>query len=319
MTYFNSEVVCSFIKPDTQTMMVIEKQSDFNVFKWVEDNKHLLEKYIIKHDGILLRNFSLCSISEFNKIVQIISPNLLDYVYQSTPRTKLGGKIYTATEYPANRFIPLHNENSYTKIWPRKIFFFSIIVAEEGGETPIASSRNVYKSIDKTVKEKFEKNGIMYIRNYTNGIDLKWQDVFQTNKRSKVDAFCKNGDIQVQWNNSEPELTTKEVCQASIIHPDTSEPVWFNQAHLFHFSALSSTDFTSLINLLGENNIPRNAFYGDGNPIELEYLEHIRKVYNEEKIKFRWQKGDIMILDNILTAHAREAFKGNRKIVVAMA
>lgn len=319
MAYFGSEVLCSFIKPDTQTMMVIEKQSNFNVFKWVEDNKDFLEKYIIKHDGILLRNFGLGSISEFNKIVQIISPNLLDYIHQSTPRTKLGGKIYTATEYPANRFIPLHNENSYTKIWPRKIFFFSIIVAEEGGETPIASSRNVYKSIDKIVREKFERNGIMYVRNYTNGIDLRWQDVFQTNERSKVNEFCRMCGIQLQWSESEPGLTTKEVCPASVIHPETLEPVWFNQAHLFHSSALSHKDLSLLINLLGENNIPRNAFYGDGSHIELEYLEHIREVYSKEKIKFRWQKGDIMILDNILTAHAREAFEGNRKVVVAMA
>ncbi len=47
-------------------------------------------------------------------------------------------------------------------------------------------------------------------------------------------------------------------------------------------------------------------------------LEHIREAYNKEKIKFKWQRGDIMILDNILTAHAREPFKGARKVAVAM-
>jgi alpha-ketoglutarate-dependent taurine dioxygenase len=319
MTYFDSKVKCEFIKPETESLLVIEPEVGLNVFEWVKENKNLLEKYLIKSDGVLLRNFGIYSVSEFNKIVQIICPTLLDYVYRSTPRTRLGGKIYTATEYPADRTIPLHNENSYTKSWPNKIFFFSVIVAPEGGETPIASSRNVYKRIDNSIKEKFEKTGIMYVRNYTPGVDLSWQDVFQTEQREEVDRFCKEHGIQVQWNNSGPELTTKQVCQASIKHPITDKPVWFNQAHLFHISALDESDRISLIRELGENNLPRNTFYGDGNPIELEALEHIREVYNEEKIKFKWQKGDIMILDNILTAHAREPFKGERKVAVAMA
>lgn len=319
MTYFDSRVKCHFIKPETENLLVIEREAGLNVFEWVQENKNILEEYIIKYDGVLLRNFGIYSVSEFNKVVQIISPNLLDYVYRSTPRTRLGGKIYTATEYPADRTIPLHNENSYTKSWPNKIFFFSVIVAAEGGETPIASSRNVYKRIDNSIKEKFERGEITYVRNYTPGVDLSWQDVFQTEQREEVNSFCKEHDIQVQWHSSGPELTTKQVCQASIKHPTTGELVWFNQAHLFHISALDENDRISLIRELGENNLPRNTFYGNGSPIELEALEHIRKVYNEEKIKFKWQKGDIMILDNILTAHAREPFKGKRKVAVAMA
>lgn len=319
MKYFNSGVKCQFINPDTQTLLMVEPEVSLNIFEWVKENKSLLKEYIMKYGGVLLRNFGIYSVSEFNKVVQIICPNLLDYVYRSTPRTRLAGKIYTATEYPAYRTIPLHNENSYTKCWPNKIFFFSIIVASEGGETPLASSRSVYRRIDNSIKERFEKNGIMYIRNYTPGVDLSWQDVFQSQQREEVDRFCKEHGIEVQWNKSGPELTTRQICQASIKHSVTAEPVWFNQAHLFHMSALTDNDRISLIRELGENNLPRNTFYGDGNPIELEVLEHIRKVYNEEKIKFKWQKGDIMILDNILTAHAREPFKGERKVAVAMA
>jgi len=319
MKYFNSGVKCQFINPDTQTLLMVEPEVSLNIFEWVKENRYLLEEYLIKYNGVLLRNFGIYSVSEFNKVVQIICPNLLDYVYRSTPRTRLGGKIYTATEYPADRTIPLHNENSYTKSWPNKIFFFSVIVASEGGETPIASSRNVYRRIDSSIKERFKKNGIMYVRNYTPGVDLSWQDVFQTQQREEVDRFCKDYDIQFQWNNFGPELTTRQVCQATIKHSITGESVWFNQAHLFHISALAENDRFSLIEELGENNIPRNTFYGDGSSIEIEALEHIRKVYNEEKIKFKWQKGDIMILDNVLTAHAREPFKGERKVAVAMA
>lgn len=112
------------MKPEENGPLVLEAQGKtFNPFEWTNENKPLLENYLLKHGGILLRNFNINSVSEFNRMVQILSPDLLDYVYRSTPRTKLGGEIYTATEYPADRVIPLHNENAYSRSWPKKYSF----------------------------------------------------------------------------------------------------------------------------------------------------------------------------------------------------
>lgn len=311
------------VKPEekefTPGLLVLEAQGKtFNPFDWVKEYKPLLETHLTKHGGLLLRNFNLYSVSEFNRMVQAFSPELLDYVYRSTPRTKLGGKIYTATEYPADRIIPLHNENAYSRAWPQKIFFFSVIVASEGGETPIADSRNVYQRIDPQVRTKFEKYGVMYTRNYTKGIDLSWQEVFQTEEKDEVEKYCKEHDIEFEWKHGVPELTTRQTCQATLTHPETGESVWFNQAHLFHISSLEEDSRLSLIKELGEENLPRNSSYGNGEPLEDEVLDHIREIYNQEKMKFKWQKGDIMILDNLLMAHGRETYKGERKVAVAM-
>jgi len=317
---FDSLVRWNFLKPETKGLMIIEpKTKGFNAFAWVKNNENSLKDCLRKFGGILLRGFDIYAVSEFNKIVQILYPNLLEYVYRSTPRTKLGGKIYTATEYPANRVIPIHNENSYSKKWPKIIFFFSVIVPLEGGETPIADSRKIYQKIDQSIREKFESKGLNYVRNYNVGIDLSWQEVFQTDNKEEVNQYCKDNGIDYEWKNcGGTELKTTEFCQASIIHPVTGEPVWFNQAHLFHISALKENDKFDFIREVGEENLPRNVFYGDGSPIENESLEHIRRIYEEEKIKFKWRKGDIMILDNILMAHGRETYLGERKIAVAM-
>lgn len=316
----DSNIKSWFLKEGEKGPLVLEAQEKtFNPFDWVKEHKDLLESHLIKQGGILLRNFNIYSVSEFNRIVQNLCPNLLDYVYRSTPRTKLGGKIYTATEYPADRIIPLHNENAYSKSWPKKIFFFSVIVASEGGETPIADSRNVYKKIDPQIRKKFEEHGVMYTRNYNKGIDLSWQEVFQTEEKEEVEGYCKDHDIECEWKKGALELTTRQTCQATLVHPVSGESVWFNQAHLFHISSLDEESRLSLIKELGEENIPRNASYGNGNPFETEVLDHIREVYDKEKTKFKWHKGDILILDNILMAHGRETYKGERKVAVAMA
>jgi alpha-ketoglutarate-dependent taurine dioxygenase len=94
--------------------------------------------------------------------------------------------------------------------------------------------------------------------------------------------------------------------------------VWFNQAHLFHVSALEPTVRQYLLAEFKEQDLPRNAFYGDGTSIEEPLLDEIRQAYNDEMVTFAWQQADILLLDNMLAAHARESFAGPRRILVGM-
>lgn len=316
------------ISPEVTGYLINAKPCSFPVIEasnkildpaqWLHENKLALEEIILNYGGVLLRNFDISSISDFNRFAQTFSPNLLEYIYRSTPRSKLENGIYSATEYPANQQIPLHNENSYSRSWPQKIFFFSMIVAAQGGSTPLANSKSVYQKIDPIIRHEFEKKGVLYVRNYRQGIDLCWQEVFQTDRKEIVESYCKNNGIEMTWKSGDHDLTTKQCCQATAIHPLTQETVWFNQAHLFHYSALDKDIYQFLLNEFGENNLPRNAYYGDGTLIATETLDHIREVYEQEKIKFNWQERDIMILDNLLMAHGRETYQGARKVAVAM-
>jgi hypothetical protein len=173
--------------------------------------------------------------------------------------------------------------------WPQTILFYCAVAAKEGGETPIADSRNVYKHIDNKIVEKFNKYKVLYVRNYISGIDLPWQEVFQTNKKDEVEEYCKNNKIGFKWGADKIELTTKQICQASVLHPQTKEPVWFNQAHLFNSSRLETDIFKKLVHELGEGNITRESFYGNGDKIERKVLEYIKASYEKERIEFKWK------------------------------
>lgn len=266
--------------------------------------------------GVLLRGFGVPTVQDFQQFAAGFGHPLLNYEFASTPRSSVGSGVYTSTEYPAHQHIPLHNEQAYTREWPMKIWFHSVIAAASGGETPIADSRAIYRRMPEHIRARFAP-GMRYVRNYGE-FDLPWQQVFNTENRADVEAFCRRTRIEWEWKEDDG-LRTTQLCQAIAIHPHTGDKVWFNQGHLFHVSNLQPEVRESLEELCGIENLPRNVFYADGSTIPDAMFDEIRAVLAAETVSFPWQDGDVLMLDNMLAAHARSPFKGPRKVVVAMA
>jgi alpha-ketoglutarate-dependent taurine dioxygenase len=309
----------AFISSDNGLPIVITpSQIGQDLINWAANNREYLHGLLNIHGAILFRGFKFNGSRHFENFMTSASGvDLLEYSNRSTPRTLVQGKVYTSTEYPASEIIPLHNENSYSHTWAMKIFFFCVKASEQGGETPIADSRKVYLRISPEIREKFIRKKVMYVRNYGH-LDLPWKDVFQTSDKTEVENFCRASGIELEWK-SNGDLRTRQVCQAVATHPVTGELVWFNQAHLFHISGLNSDVRKSLLETINEEDFPRNAYYGDGTPIEDEVLNAIREAYDKEEIKFLWKSGDVLLLDNMLFAHGRKSYTGSRKVLVGMA
>jgi len=280
--------------------------------------REVADRHLLGHGGLLFRGFALDGAAAFQGFAAGFGHPLLTYEFGSTPRSKVTQGVYTSTEYPPHQHIPLHNEQAYTRDWPMKIWFYCQQAAPEGGETPIADSRAIYRDMPEALRDRFADKGLMYVRNYGNGLDVSWQQVFDTESRDVVEAYCRRHGIECEWKQ-DGELRTRQVCQGAMAHPVTGEMVWFNQAHLFHVSNLEPEVRATLLELVDEPDLPRNVYYGDGSAIEDEALEVVRGVLEAHKVTFPWNSGDVVMLDNMLTAHARAPFKGPRKVIVAMA
>jgi alpha-ketoglutarate-dependent taurine dioxygenase len=299
-------------------LMISPTIEELDLVTWVENNRDRLEQNLQQHAAVLFRGFHINTPTAFKRFVDSQSQALLDYDYGLTPRSQVSEKVYTSTEYPPHQFIPPHNEKSYDTQWPMKIWFCCLQVAAEGGETPIYDSRRVLERITPAVREKFDQKKVMYMRNYSEKLDVPWQKVFGTENKTDVENFCRQHNIAFEWKNGD-ELRTRQICQAIATHPQTGEKVWFNQAHLFHVSGLPQTVQEMLLAEFEEEDLPRNVYYGDGSPIEQAALEEIRAAYKDEYVAFPWQEGDLLMVDNMLVAHGRNPFTGPRQIIVAMA
>lgn len=277
-----------------------------------------IDEILLEQGGALLRGFEVDSVEAFEHFAASFGFPLLKYEFGSTPRTAVSTTgVYTSTEYPAHQHIPLHNEQAYTREWAMKIWFCCVTPAQEGGETPIADSRAIHRRMPEAIRRRFEQ-GILYVRNYSEEFDVPWQKVFNTDSRAEVEAYCRRARMICEWKE-DGDLRTRQLCQGVETHPVTGEKVWFNQAHLFHISNQAPEVRETLEDILGIDNVPRNTYFADGSPIPDEMLAEVRRVLDNETVIFPWEKGDVLVLDNMLVAHARTPFKGPRRVVVAMA
>lgn len=285
---------------------------------WAAENREVIESHLLGSGAILFRGFDLPMADDFRRFVAAISEEPLEYKERSSPRSTVGDRIYTSTDYPADQTIFPHNEHSYAVTFPLKLYFYCQQPASAGGETPLVDCRRILRRLAPSIKERFINKKWMYVRNFGDGFGLPWQTVFQTTDKRAVEAYCRASAIQVEWKQRN-RLRTRQVRPAIIRHPRTGEQAWFNHATFFHLSTLPLAVQADLLAEFEESDLPNHTYYGDGSRIEPEVLDELRATYLQESVSFIWQPCDVVLIDNITIAHARNAYTGPRKILFAMA
>lgn len=307
----------SFEVPGGNLPVAMPSLPTVDLVTWAGANRDDIEQRIRRAGAALLRGFPVTT-ARFEQLMRSLYGGTTSYDYRSTPRQQVTEGVYTSTEYPADQTISLHNEMSYARRSPRWLAFYCEQPATRGGATVIADGTRVHARVPIEVREQFAQRGVQYVRNFGTGLDLRWQDVFQTDDRASVDAFCADNDVEAVWQG-DGRLTTREVRPAVVRHPATGAVAWHNQAHLFHPSALDKATREALASALVEDERPRDARYGDGGEIPERDLAAVRAAYEAEAVEVKWSPGDVLLLDNVWWAHGRRPYEGSRRLYVAMA
>lgn len=307
---------------------------DYDAFlQAVQQNTSQIEQTLLKHGALLFRDFPIASAKHFSKLIESLKfGEYVNYIGGDSPRDKVEGGVYTSTEAPPSLHIPLHQELSFIKYFPKHIYFYCDIAPVGGGETIIADARRIYQSFDQNFIKKFHDKGLTYISHYYHRSKImdminrlqrshkSWTEVFETNCKEEVKKKCIENEFTWRWLQRD-WLEIKQTRPAIHVHPLTKETVWFNQAHLYDFNP----------RLLGlKRYIGAKLFYfrkttrlhevefADGTRIPRKDLYYILDTLEANTVAFPWKKGDVMILDNILAMHGRASFNGKRRILTAL-
>lgn len=317
-----------FLDPEHSLPFLIEYDSADGppahglLMSWYKDNEPYVDQKLLEHGAILFRGFGINTPASFARLTRAIVPGLLDCLDDNGPRTKITSGIYTSTEYPAEYQLSMHSEYAYSHKFPTRLYFCCVVEPGKGGQTPIADNRQILKKLSPAIVEEFGRKQVKYVRNLHggNGFGLSWQATFQTTDKSTVEQYCHDMLIDYEWK-ADGGLRLENTFVSSITHPRTSEQVWFNQAPQFHPSDYPTEIYESLLNSFRgkEDELPQTSFFGDGTPIDISALKHIRETMFKQATVFSWREGDVMMVDNVLACHGRMPFSGQRKILLAMA
>jgi alpha-ketoglutarate-dependent taurine dioxygenase len=284
---------------------------------WLTEVRPDLRGALNEHGALFIRGLPIRSADDFARARDVLVEQRAAYQEKATPRSDFGDGVFSSTDLPPAQAIRLHNENSYTLTFPGVLLFCCLTAPPTGGATPVADCREVLRHIPPELVERFRTRGWALIRNYSEHISLDWRTALGADSVEEVSRYCDEHRIAWEWGPDESLRTTQR--RAAIIHhPVTGEGTWFNHAAFWNEWSLDPAIRDVLVSEFGAGNLPFNTAFGDGEPLTEAEVEALNAAYAKATRRESWQVGDLMIVDNILAAHGRDPFRGDRKIVVAM-
>jgi alpha-ketoglutarate-dependent taurine dioxygenase len=285
--------------------------------EWLRDNRSAIREELLRTGCLLVRGLPVHSTEDFAVVRDVLLGKPAGYKEKATPRSDFGHGVFSSTDLPAVQPIRLHNENSYTLEFPGVLLFGCLVAPDQGGATTVGDMRAALRLLPPALRDRFTETGWLLVRNYSELAGLPWPTSFATEDRAEVEAYCRANTVGHEWL-PDGSLRTRQRRAAVITHPTTGEQVWFNHVAFWNKWTLDEEVREVLEETFGEDGLPFGTYFGDGTALTEQEARILNDAYDEVTMRESWQPGDLMLVDNILCAHGRESFRGNRKIVVSM-
>ena len=266
--------------------------------------------------AVLMRGFDPLTVAEFSDVAEALIDRLVTDNPEHEPIDP-SGIVQTPVEFSPDRKLLWHNENSFNRRWPRTLVFSPTLVATTGGRTPVTDSRRLLEVLDQGIVRRFSELGVCYIRRFGHSVGLPWQRVLGVESRDAAEVRAAIDEVDLTWGTCET-LTTRAVRPAIIDHPITGESAFFAQPAHWHPACLDEETRQALVEVLGEDNLPRDCRFGDGSEIPDAMMLELLDACQSIERSFDWRAGDVLAIDNVLSAHARDPYTGPRRLLVAM-
>ena len=303
------------VRPRKPPMLRVEATGD--ALRWTAEHRDALRCAVAQHGSLLVRGLGLRDAAETESVFRQLG-SLMTETEAFAPRRSYAPGVYSSSKWPPNQPMCMHHELSYVLQFPSLMLFACLIEPAEGGATAVADSPTVLHALPAELVERFERVGWLLIRNYNNEVGASVAEAFGTDDRSAVESYCRANSIKFEWQ-PDGALRTWQRRSAIVHHPLNSQPCWFNQIAFLNEWTIDPEVREYLVDVYGEDGLPFTTRFGNGDPIGADVVRQINEVYEANTAREPWQAGDLMLVDNVRTAHAREAFEGPREVVVAMA
>jgi alpha-ketoglutarate-dependent taurine dioxygenase len=285
---------------------------------WVAAHRQGLRAAVTEHGALLVRGLGLRDAGEVASVFGGVADQLTGEREAFAPRQRVTGGVYTSTPWPARQPMCMHHEQSFTLEFPGLMLFACLTAPRSGGATGVADGQAVLDALPRDLVARFEREGWVLARSFTDEIGASWPAAFGTDDPNAVERYCRTNGIAFSWR-ADGELRTRQRRSAVVRHPVTGRRCWFNQIAFLNDATLDPDVREYLVDEYGADGLPFTTRFGNGDPIGEDVVGLLNAVYEEHTVREPWQDGDLLLVDNVRTAHSREPFTGPREVLVGLA
>ncbi|GAA5165330.1 TauD/TfdA family dioxygenase [Pseudonocardia eucalypti] len=285
---------------------------------WVAEHRDALHAVIDEHGALLVRGLGLGDTGQVGAVFQrLASGGLMGERESFAPRTAYAPGVYSSTKWQPNEPMCMHHELSYALEFPNLMMFACRTAPGAGGATAVCDSAAVLDALPADLVARFEREGWLLSRNYNDEMGASYAEAFGTADRGAVEDYCRANAIDFEWQSG-GGLRTWQRRYAVVAHPISGRNCWFNQIAFLNEWTLDPDVREFLVDVYGRESLPFNTHFGNGDPVGPDIVHLLNQVYQANTRREPWQSGDLLLVDNIRTAHSREPFQGPREVLVGL-
>lgn len=309
------------LRPSTHDTSNLSLDKVVETVESLQAHGEILTKKLATHGCLLFRGLPIHSAEDFSRFAHAFGYKPHEIIGIVVDRPLLAPNVAPANESPKEVLIYNHNESPQVPHAPEYVFFYSHRAPSQGGgETPISSSLELFHraqaEIPEFIAELGEKGILSKVtykvdRQYEGGSTLKQafgKDIQdgdeESTRRAKIEAqiarYGRGKHTTWEWTDDGVVLTHR--LPAIRTQPETNLPTLFTGLAGYYKYSLSNA---------GRKNVTQQL-YGDGTPIPARYLAHLAKITDEIRVLHKWERGDVLVYDNVIAQHGRQPWQGEQ-------
>lgn len=286
--------------------------------EWVSSQRNELLELANRHGAVLLRDFPVAKAEDFDTVIRALSLNNFPYEKSLSNAVRINRtpRVFSANEAPPDVRIFFHHEMAQTPLFPKWILFSCEITAEKGGATPLCRSDVLFNRLASEQPEfarACENKGLCYTNvmpdanDAESGMGRSWRSTLGVDSREAAERRLRDLDYSWEWQEDGCLKATTPPLPA-VVDASDGRKVFFNQL------------IAAFCGWKDDRNDPSDAIrHGDGSPLDAEAVRAAACMAEDLAFDLQWQVGDVALIDNTITMHARRPFQGTRKVVASLA
>ncbi|MFE7275920.1 TauD/TfdA family dioxygenase [Streptomyces sp. NPDC057623] len=285
-------------------------------FSWLHDMAATLRDHMLVRGAVLVHGLPLDGPDSLAKAREALGIAGHTPTEAFNNRSDFGNGILSPINWPNDRVICPFQESSFSRTFPSVVLTACITPPDGAGQSYLSDTRRIADHLPAHLADRVRAGGWTMARSFHEGFGITWQEAFSVADRAALDELFEATGIEPEWL-PDGTLYTVRHRPGFIDHPATGEECWFNQISFLNAGNLDPVERDIMTDAFGEY-LPMNTFFGDGSPLSEEDLTAIQHAYDSVRTGVPWDRGDLLITDNIIMAQGRSKFEGSPEFLIAL-